>query len=109
VYLDMDLLSSSRRGVTNAFDLSAGVRLSFESSPSRRVLLPFYALEVGALFDEQVDGAIGHLTPGGGLHLYASPELTVSLSTGYLLPLRGDVLDEQRGLRARLGAAVSFW
>lgn len=109
VYLDLDLLSSTRANVANAFHLSTGIELSFESNPARRYLLPVYGLELGALFQRQVLTTLGEITPTTGLYLWAGPHLVIDLRVGYLLPLHAATFDELRGLRAKLGVTISSW
>lgn len=108
-YIDLDLLASTRENVANAFHLSTGVELSFESNPARRFLLPVFGLEIGALFQRQVLSTVGEVTPTAGLYLYASPHLIVDLRAGYLLPLSAATFDDLRGLRAKLGVSFSLW
>ncbi len=116
IYLDLDFLASTRANVANAFHLSTGVELSFESNPSRRYLLPVFGLAVGALFQRQVPTtvgevppAVGEVTPTAGLYLWASPHLIVDVRAGYLFPLSAAVFDDLRGLRAKLGFSFSLW
>ncbi|MFO0757484.1 MAG: hypothetical protein U0359_13385 [Byssovorax sp.] len=109
VYLDLDVLASTRQNVANAFHLSGGVEVSFEPNPSRKYLLPVYGLEVGVLFQRQNLGALAEVSPTLGLYLWSAPHLTVDLRAGYLLPLSAESFDDLRGLRAKLGVAFSSW
>ncbi|MEO7328742.1 MAG: hypothetical protein ABI193_09205, partial [Minicystis sp.] len=102
IYLDLDLLASTRANVANAFHLSTGVELSFEANPSRRYLLPVFGLEVGAFFQRQVLSTVGEVSPTAGLYLWASPHLIVDVRAGYMLPLSAATFDDLRGLRAKL-------
>jgi len=109
VYVDFDVLSSSKSNVFTELDLSGGVLLSVERSPTRSYLLPYYGVELGARFAKQLTSTLFQLTPLLGVYVYASPTISIGLSAGYLLPLRGPEFDELRGFRGRLGIDVPFW
>lgn len=109
LHLDLDVLKSTRSEVSTALHVSGGVDLTFERNPSRRWLLPFSGLDVGVMFDRQQLTTLAHVTPMTGLHLWAGPNLFVTVSGGYLMPLNGQAFDELRGVRAKAGLNLSFW
>jgi hypothetical protein len=109
IVLDLDILKSSIAAVSAVFDVTAGVEMSFERRPARSVLIPFYGLRIGALFGREVASSVPELTPVAGLILFGNTDVSVAVTAGYLLPLRGFEFDGIRGLRAKATANFSFW
>lgn len=105
-WLDVDLLFSNRRGVSEAVLYEVGVDLSFERNPSRRWLVPYFGLGMGGFYQKSV-GNTFELTPFAGVHVWASRNVFVHLSAGYLVPAKR--LEQLRGLRAQAGFNVTFW
>jgi hypothetical protein len=108
VFVNLDVLSSVEKGVGTAFSPTVGIDLSLERNPSRRYLLPYFGVESGALFQKDL-GRVGIVTPTAGLHVWASPNLFVNLTGGYLLPVSAQHFDDLRGVRAKAGIDFSFW
>lgn len=110
VYLDMDLLRSSRPGTPAAFDLAVGFDLSIERNPVRHWLLPYFGMKTGAFIQRDLtDGSVWHATPTAGAYLWADKNLLITASAGYMLPISAARFDELRGVRAMLGANFSLW
>ncbi len=110
VYLDMDVLRSSRTERPAAFDLSLGFDLSIERNPYRQFLLPYFGVKTGAFIHKDLDkGSVWHLTPQLGVYLWADKNLFVTGSVGYFLPISASRFDELRGVRATVGLNFSLW
>lgn len=110
VYLDMDILRSTKTDRGAAFDLSFGFDLSIERNPYRKFLLPYFGLKLGAFIQKDLDrGSVAHLTPLLGLYLYADKNLFITASAGYFLPISAARFDDLRGIRATVGANFSLW
>lgn len=110
VYLDMDVLRSSKPNMPAAFDLSWGFDLSIERNPYRKFLIPFFGLKTGAFIHKDLyKGSVWHLTPQAGVYLFADKNLFVIGSVGYFLPVSAAQFDALRGLRATVGLNFSLW
>ena len=109
IHVDLDILKSTRPAVSTALHLSGGFDLTFEKNPPRRFLLPFYGLDLGVMINKQQLTTLVQLTPVLGMHLYAAPQVFITLSGGYLMPLHGLEFDELRGVRGKFGFGASFW
>ena len=110
VYLDMDLLRSTKSDKSAAFDLNFGFDLSIERNPYRKFLLPYFGLKTGAFIQKDLEkGSVWHLTPLLGVYLYADKNLFINASAGYFLPISAERFDDLRGLRATVGANFSLW
>jgi len=112
VYLDMDILRSTRSGTASAFDLAMGFDLSLERNPSRHWLLPFFGMKTGAFIQKDLDegkSSVWHLTPLAGAYLWADKNLFITASAGYMLPVSAARFDDLRGLRANVGLNFSLW
>jgi hypothetical protein len=110
VYLDMDLMRSSRPGTASAFDLALGFDLSIERNPVRHWLLPYFGMKTGTFIQRDLDrGSVWHVTPVAGAYLWADKNTFITASAGYFLPISAAQFDELRGVRATLGANFSLW
>ncbi len=77
-------MPSAKAGVSQLFIYSLGTTLTFERNPKRSWLLPHYGVEFGGLNQEDIGGAF-QSTFFAGMHLWASANLFVNLSAGYML------------------------
>jgi len=108
-YADIDLLrstESSNLGVAYSF----GLTLSFERNPKRRFLIPYFGAEIGGIYQKPEDGKkihAGQINPLGGLNIWASRNIFVNVTVGYLVPF--SYLQQLRGLRVKAGLNFSFW
>lgn len=112
VFLDMDILRSTRAGTAPAFDLAMGFDLSLERNPSRKFLLPYFGMKTGAFLQKDLTegrSTVWHLTPMAGAYLWADKNLFVTASAGYMLPVNAARFEDLRGLRANLGLNFSLW
>ena len=110
VYLDMDVLGSSKSEVKSAFDFSFGFDLSIERNPTRHYLLPFFGMKTGGFIQKDLEkGGFWHVTPLLGMYLWADKNVFVSAGVGYMLPISGGSFDDFRGLRGTVGANFSLW
>jgi hypothetical protein len=110
VYLDMDVLRSTKPDTPAAFDLAFGFDLSIERNPYRQFLIPYFGLKTGAFIQKDLEkGSVWHLTPLLGVYLWSDKNLFVTGSVGYFLPVSAARFDELRGLRATVGLNFSLW
>jgi len=111
VYIDMAVLRSPREAVGAALDFSFGFDLSLERNPQRRYLLPYFGLRTGAFVNHALGdkGAVAHLTPLAGVHLYADRSIFLGAWAGYFMPLSGSNFDSLGGLRLQAGANFTLW
>ncbi len=111
VHLDMQLLTSTKAGLPAAFDLAYAFDLSMERNPRRSYLIPHFGLRVGAMLNKGLEGkgTLAHVTPVGGLYLYAEENLFVTLQGGYVMPLSADRFDDLRGPRGGLSVSYISW
>lgn len=112
VYLDMDILRSSRAGTASAFDLAMGFDLSLERNPTRHFLLPFFGMKTGTFIQKDLEegrSTVWHLTPLAGAYLWADKNLFITASAGYMLPVSAARFEDLRGLRANVGLNFSLW
>lgn len=106
VYLDLALLDPDRAGAERAFGYALGLDLSVERNPRRRWLIPIFGLEVGGFHQAQT-GSFFTATPLLGAHLFASRNLFVTATGGYVFS--GRDVDELGGFRVRVGANAVLW
>jgi hypothetical protein len=109
VHLDLDLLFPVEGGGSKStFAPALGFDLSLERNPRRRFLLPMFGMAMGLLVRNGAS-TIGTITPQAGLYLYASPNVFIFASGGYLLPLSSAGFDDRRGARGLVGIDFSLW
>lgn len=108
IYVDFDVLFSSHSAIDPAFMPVIGFDLSFEKNPGRRIFIPYFGLEGGAMFQNQT-GTLGLMTPLFGVHLYSTKNVELGLKAGYMLPFTSEQFAKVAGLRARLALDVAFW
>lgn len=108
VYASLDLMGSGKTGVHGAFVPALGFDLSFERSPNRRFLIPYFGVEVGILFQLETS-TLGTVEPLAGLHVWATRNFWVNLSGSYLVPFTSEQFDDVRGVRGRLTIDFSLW
>lgn len=106
VYLDLALLQPSRAGAERAYAYALGVDLSVERNPWRQWLLPVFGLEVGGFHQREL-GSFFATTPFLGAHLYASRNLFVTVTGGYVFS--GRAIDQLGGWRVRAGVNAVLW
>jgi len=105
-YVNFELLDASSAALPALFSYALGYSGSFEAYTGRRWLIPFYALEVGALW-EHADGHRFAFRPGLGVHLWADHRLWVDLSLGErIVPAE---LSKRSGPTATLSAMLVPW
>jgi hypothetical protein len=108
-YVDIDLLRSTESpnlGIAYSF----GLTLSFERNPKRQFLIPYFGAEVGGIYHKPKEGKNIHaaqVNPLGGLSIWASQNIFVNVTVGYLVPFSH--LEQLRGLRVKAGLNFSFW
>lgn len=83
-YVKAEILPSTRPDVSQLFLYSLGTTLTFERNPKRNWLLPLFGFELGGLNQDEMGSAF-QSSVFGGVHLWASPNLFVNLTAGYLL------------------------
>ena len=108
LYVDFDVLFSSRANVDPAFLPLLGFDMSFERNPGRRFLIPYFGVEGGALFQKETT-TLGFMTPFAGVHFYSARNVELGLKAGYLLPFSSEQFIQVAGVRARLAFDLSFW
>lgn len=106
VYAKFDLMTSTNKDITEAFNYSMGLDLSFERNPKRRFLIPFFGLDLGFLYQKEM-GHIFCFTPTGGVWLYSDQNLMAHFTVGYLYP--AESIEKYRGLRVLAGLNFSLW
>jgi hypothetical protein len=84
IYLQAELLDSTRQDVPILFTYAAGFSLSLERNPHRRWLLPMFGLDAGGMNHDQMGGRF-QVVPFAGVHAYSSPNLFINLRGGYRL------------------------
>ncbi|MBS1124025.1 MAG: hypothetical protein H6Q90_6253 [Deltaproteobacteria bacterium] len=83
-----------------------GAQVSFERNASRRVLIPFFTVDLGGLWTDAsrtrwfADGGVG-------IYLFHGRNVIVDLEATALLPFKDP--GEYGGVRTRLGASFSLW
>jgi hypothetical protein len=106
IYVQVELLNSTKADVPILFTYAAGFSLSLERNPSRRWLLPMFGLDAGGMSHDEM-GSHFQVVPFAGLHAYSSPNLFVNLRGGYrLVP---DELERLGGWHASATVNVSVW
>jgi len=108
LYIDLDVLFSTRTDKPSAFIQTLGLDLSIERNPARRILLPYFGAETGGLFQKEISG-IWMVVPFLGVHLYSSANVFANVTAGYVLPLDADRFDELRGWGIKAGFDFSLW
>ena len=106
IYLDLGLLTGTRSEQSKAVQLAFGFDLSIERNPQRRMLIPYFGLEGGWLFQTQI-GKPAFFAPQVGLHLWSDRNLFVNVSGAYLFPTAK--VDQLRGFTGKLGFNASLW
>lgn len=106
VYVDLALLRSDRTGDARAFAYALGLDLSIERNPWRRWLIPIFGVEVGGLQKQDL-GSFFMTTPFVGAHLFATRNLFVTVTGGYVFS--GRDIDELGGWRVRAGVNAALW
>ena len=106
VYFDIELLTSTKRSVSEALAYHLGLNLSLERNPQRPMMIPYFGVEAGGFYQKDI-GHAAQLTPLAGIHLWGSQNLFVNLTGGYFFPTTK--LEELRGWRAKLGINFSLW
>jgi hypothetical protein len=107
-YIDCDILWSSHARANTLFVPTIGLDLSIERNPIRHFLLPYYGLESGAIIQKGFD-ALGFFTPYLGVHAFASQNVFLNVTAGYVFPLDANRFDDFRGWRLKAGIDLSFW
>lgn len=108
--VDLEALVLTQTGPSTApktawvWDL--GATLSFEKNPSRRFLVPYYAVHLGG---QQVAGLGHRMFVDGrlGLYLVHVGAFSLDASGGYLLPFTDAA--SRAGVRAALSATIGWW
>jgi hypothetical protein len=108
-YIDIDLMRST---VTSDLGIiySMGMTLSFERNPKRQFLIPYFGVELGGIYQKPETGDQVHaaqVNPLGGISLFASQNLFVNVTAGYMVPFSH--MEQLRGFRAKAGLNFSFW
>jgi hypothetical protein len=105
-YVNFELLDAPRVDEAALFTYAFGYSGSFEAYTERRTLIPFYALEIGGLWQEPT----GHrfaLRPVLGIHLWADHRVWLDLSVGErIVPTE---LSRLSGPSATLSAMLIPW
>jgi hypothetical protein len=106
LYVNFELLDAPRVDEAALFAYAFGYSGSFETYTERRALVPFYALEIGGLWQ---DGT-GHrfaVRPALGIHLWADHRVWLDLSVGErIVPAE---LSRLSGPSATLSAMLIPW
>jgi hypothetical protein len=106
VYINTDLLGSTRDGVGKLLTYTLGVDLSFERNARREFLIPYYGLDVGGLYLASI-GHVFTFNPFVGVRAIGTRNVFVNLTAGYLFPT--DRLDDLVGWRFKAGVDFSLW
>jgi hypothetical protein len=106
VYVNAEVLQSTRERVSLLFSYAIGFSLSLERNPRRVWLIPNYGLDLGGIIHDGIGGHV-QATPYLGLHLYSNPNVFVSARLGYrLVPSE---LERYGGMHASFGGDFSVW
>jgi Putative Ig domain len=105
-YIKAEIMPSAKEGVSQLFIYSLGTTLTIERNPNRSWLLPHYGVEFGGLNQEDIGGAF-QSTFFAGLHLWASANLFVNLSAGYMLV--PEQMKELGGFHGGTSVDFSLW
>jgi hypothetical protein len=106
VALKADLLFPLNDGGEPAIVYAASLALSLERNPERSFLLPYFAVDVGGLYQKKLGNAF-QVTPSVGVHLFQNRNVFVSLDAGYLLALPS--LEKLHGPRVALSGNFTLW
>jgi hypothetical protein len=106
IYLQVELLDSTKADVPIVFTYAAGFSLSLERNPKRRWLLPMFGVDTGGMSQDDM-GSLFQVVPFAGLHAYSSQNLFVNLRGGYrLVPAE---MERFGGWHAALTVNASVW
>lgn len=101
-----DLLFPLNDPANPALVYAASLALSLERNPERSFLLPFFAVDVGGLYQKKLGNAF-QVTPSVGVHLFQNRNVFISLDAGYLLAL--PALEKLHGPRVALSGNFTLW
>lgn len=103
---DVGLLRSTTDGAGTMVQYRGGVQVSFEKNPSRSWLIPYFSVDLGALW-VRGPGTEAFTGAGAGAYLYYSARLVVDVGGGWILPF-SDV-ELLHGPTAHAAVSVALW
>ena len=105
-YGKLGVLNSSKKNIATMLTYSAGITFSFERTPKRDFLIPYFGVEIGSITQKQISASF-QITPIAGLHIVAKPNIFVNLHGGYIYPNTN--AEALRGYTGQLTVNFSFW
>ena len=105
-YGKLGVLNSSKKNIATMLTYSAGITFSFERTPKRDFLIPYFGVEIGSITQKQISASF-QITPIAGLHIVAKPNIFVNLHGGYVYPNTN--AEALRGYTGQLTVNFSFW
>lgn len=106
-YGQFTLMQSLEESSKNLFSYGVGVNFSFEREINRKVMVPYFGLELGGMNRTDVGGAFQFM-PMLGLNLVATKNVTWYLQGGYMYAANRNFNTLSGGM-ASMGICVSFW
>lgn len=103
---DLAVLTDVELGSRKAFAWRFGPSLSFESNPSRRFVIPFYAVHLGGLSVERAGGHRAFVDGGLGVALVRTHAFLVDLEGTYAVPFASTAT--WAGFRGQLTASIGW-
>ncbi len=102
-YGKLSLMQSSKKDYGSLFNYTVGLDMSLERNPKRRVMVPYFGLEVGGLSHKLLGNTL-LLQPTFGVHVLSKENLFINTQAGYFCPLNN--FEYLRGYS--LSASVNF-
>ena len=106
VSLKADLLFPASDPADPAIIYAMSLALSLERNPERSWLLPYFAVDVGGLYQKQLGNA-AMVTPALGVHVFQNRNVFISVDAGYLLAL--PALEKLHGPRVTVSGNFTLW
>jgi hypothetical protein len=85
-YAKLNLMSSSKAGVSDLFLYGVGLDMSIERNPKRNFLIPYFGLELGGISQQKL-GTSWQFTPILGVYVLSKQNLFINLQGGYMYPV----------------------
>ena len=80
-YGNLSIMNSSNNSAKDLFFANLGLNLSFEGKTNRKLLIPYFGLEVGGLYKR--DFSTFQFSPVAGIQLFSSKKILWNIQGGY--------------------------
>lgn len=104
-YGNLSIMASDRDEAKDIFFVNTGLNLSFESKMKRKVMIPYFGMEIGGLF--QRDFSTMHFTPVAGIQFISTKRIIWSAQGGYLYTTKR--FDEYSGYSLSSTLNILLW